>query len=523
MATILSDRTVIYSGVIIQGAVAVIFSAYTGIFVAPYHYGLHLAQYGALFIPEVFAGVVAALFATALGCRCRAERAYGTGLSCSLAGMVLLVATEWAARTAFTYPLLLAASAFVGAGFGVSFTFVRGYAVSLKPLRARRQILLVNGLVAAGLAAAPAYALLTRATSIWWSLPVVLGILLIAEMLLSRSLCAPLEGPPVQRENRRVPVRFRLYPGLALLYGLCAVACLTAPRYLTGPVPSARHLHFRVLVEVAFWAALVQAGRVVFAHIDNMTSRQQAASFGVFMIAIIVLVLSVTVSRYDVLHIGLYLLAAVGCAALLPIDTRPGHEQLSVYPAAVAAGFWALFPAGLGLSRFGYDVAVRSGVGSLEFFLGVALVGVAACLLLLPILLSWRTMGYFEQPARRHVVPPGAGQSGAAAMPGPPVAPPPRRPRDRPEGDSEGWEPGGATALPDSQKRGSRREGRQGRLSSHRARNGVIARMEYRKCRPQARGARQSSRPEKRSSDSRSLEFTPPDWPRRLVRPSLRV
>jgi hypothetical protein len=172
------------------------------------------------------------------------------------------------------------------------------------------------------------------------------------------------------------------------------------------------------------------------------------------------LVLSVTVSRYDVMHIGLYLLAAVGCAALLPIDTRPGHEQLSVYPAAVAAGFWALFPAGLGLSRFGYDIAVRSGVGSLEFFLGVAAVGVAACLLLLPILLSWRTMGYFEQPARRHVLPPGAGQSAAAVPPSPPAAPPPRRPRDRPEGDSEGKEPGGATALPDSQQRGSRREGR---------------------------------------------------------------
>jgi MFS family permease len=460
MATKLSDRTVIYSGVIIQGAVVVIFAAFTSIFVASYHYDLNLPQYGALFIPEVFAGVIAALFATAIGCRCRAGRAYRIGLSCSLVGMVLLIATEWAKRQAFSYPVLLAATAFVGAGFGLSFTFVRSYAVSLTPLRARRQVLLVNGLVAAGLAAAPVYVLLTRATSIWWSLPVVLGILLMAEMLLSRSLSTPLEGPPAQRENRRVPVRFRLYPGLALLYGLCAVACLTAPHYLTGPVPSARHLHFRVLVEVAFWAALVQGSRVAFAIIDDMKSRQLAASIGVFMIAIVVLVPAVTVSRYDLIHIGLYLLAAIGCAALLPIDTRPGHEHLAVYPGAVATGLWALFPAGLGLSRFGYDIVIGSGVSSLALFLSVASLGVAACILLAPIILSWRTMAYFEQPASRHAVPQGAGHSGASAMPGPPAAPPPRRPRDRPEGDSEGWEPGGASALPRDPQRGDRREGR---------------------------------------------------------------
>ncbi|HXB46658.1 MAG TPA: hypothetical protein VNW50_02775, partial [Streptosporangiaceae bacterium] len=362
MVTILSDRTVIYSGVIIQGAVAAIFGAYTGIFVAQYHYDLTLPQYGALFIPLVVAAFVAALFSTSLTTWLRAGDAYRAGLGCSLVGMALLVATEWAERLAFTYPLLLVATAFVGAGFGLSFQCVRCYVVSLKPLRARRQILLVNGLVAAGLVAAPVYALVTRVTDIWWSLPVVLGILLIAEMLLSRSLQAPVDGLRAQRGNLRVlPLRFRVYPGLALLYGLCAVACLTAPRYLTGPVPSARHLHFLVLVEVVFWAALVQGGRVVFAIIDGMKSRQHVASMGVFMIAIIVFVLSVIISRYDLMHIGVYLLAAIACAALLPIDTRPGHEQLSAFPLAVAAGLLALFPAGLGLSRFGYDIAARTG------------------------------------------------------------------------------------------------------------------------------------------------------------------
>src|ERR1700739_4711006 len=119
MATILSDRTVIYSGVGIQGAVAAIFGAYTSILVASYHYDLTLPQYGALFIPQVVAAFVAALFSTSLTTWLRAGDAYRVGLSCGLAGMVLLVATEWAERLAFTYPLLLVATALVGAGFGL--------------------------------------------------------------------------------------------------------------------------------------------------------------------------------------------------------------------------------------------------------------------------------------------------------------------------------------------------------------------------------------------------------------------
>jgi MFS family permease len=409
-----------------------VFSAFTAIFVARYHYDLTLPHYGALFIPQVFTAVVATLLAASVARRYRAVWTYRVGLSCSLVGMALLVSTEWAARLAFSYPLLLAASAFVGTGFGLSFPFVRFYAVNLKPLRARRQILQVHGLAAAGAAAAPAFALLTRLTSIWWSLPAVLGILLIAEMLVSRSLSAPLDGSPAQRENLRVlPVRYRVYPALALLYGLCAVACLTAPHYLTGPVPSARHFHFLLLIEVAFWAALLQASRVVFAIIDGMKSRQHVASIGVFTIAIVILVLSNIITRYDVMYVGLYLLAAIGCAALLPIDTRPGHEQLSAFPLAVTAGLLALFPAGLGLSRYGYNIAARTGVSPLELFLSVALVGAVACILLLPTILSWRTMAYFEQPATRRAQPPGAGQSGAAAMPRPPAstpAPPSARP-----------------------------------------------------------------------------------------------
>ena len=456
MATIVGDRAAIYSCAVLQGAVMVIFSAYTAILVGRHHYDLTLGQYGALFIPQIIAAVAASLFASSLSSWLQAERAYRRGLGCSLAGMVLLIATERAERLSAGYVLLLAATALVGAGIGLSFPFLRCYAVSLKPLLARRQTLLINALLVAGMTAAPVYALLTSTTTAWWSLPLVLGVWLIAELLLSYWLRTPPDGEPGQRASRPVPGRLRAYPALAILYGLCAVICLTAPHYLTGRVPSSHHLHFLELAEVGFWAALVAGGRVVFAIIDGMRSRQHLASIGVFMIGIVLLLLSVALTRYDMMHIGIYLLAAIGCASLLPIDSRPGDEHIAAFPVAVTFGLMVVFPVGLGFSRFIYDDIQRDGISPFEVYATVALLGVTACVLLLPIILSWRTMGYYDVPLGRDSKLPALGPYDVTAPPGVLTAGGPPRPR---AGSEEGRdrEPGGATALPDGRHGRSRR------------------------------------------------------------------
>jgi hypothetical protein len=456
-ARMLDERVAVYFGAVVQGAVGVIFAAYTSIFIAPYHYDLTLPQYGTLFIGQVVAAVLAAIFVI-MGRRLRAKRTVQIGLSCSLVGIAMLVATEWAKRLPASYPLLLSSAIFVGAGLGLTFPNLRCHGVCLKPLQTRRQILLVNALLVVGMAGAAGYALATWGTSVWWSLPILLGVSLIAEMLLSRSLRAPPDGAPTPPPGRKIPARFRIYPALALLYGICAVALITAPSYLTGSDGHSQ-LPFLALAEVAFWPALVAGSRVVFAIIDGMASRQYAASIGFFMIAALLLVLSAVVTSYDVMHVALYLLVAIGCAALLPIDTRPGHEHLAIFPLSVAAGLTALFPAGVGLSRSGLDRMTAVGVSSFKVFISIAVLGAVACILLLPIILSWQTMAYFDRPAARSARPPGTGHPGDAGTPGALSAPAPRPPSDY-RRDGGGREPGGATALPPRSQAGPRRHSR---------------------------------------------------------------
>jgi hypothetical protein len=457
MATILSDRTAIYSGAVVQGAVAVIFLAFTGVFINRYH--LTLPQYGILFIPEFLTIVVTALFSASLTCRIPVLRAYRTGLAVSLAGMAALVATEWEQRLPVAYPLLLVAAVLVGVGFGLTYPHVRCYGICLKPLRGRRQAILINILLAAGMAAAPGYALATRGTSAWWSLPVLLGFLLIAEMLLSRSLRAPPDGAPMRLAERPAPTRyFRAYPALALLYGICAIICLTAYLHPPGSAPHV-HLNILILAEVGFWAALINAARIAFAIIDGMSARRHAASMGVFTIAIVVLILSAIFTRFDVMHIALYLLAGISCAALLPIDTRPGNEHISLFPHAVAGGIMVLFPVGLGLSRYLYEIFAAIGVSPFAVFIGLAVIGVSVCILLFPIMLSWSTMGYFDQPAWRNADLSAIGRDGDVAALGPLAAPRPRRPCDRGEDDSGRPVQHGATAQQRGPQRGSGRQG----------------------------------------------------------------
>ncbi len=456
MATILSDRTAVYSGAVVQGAVGVIFFAFTGVLINRYH--LTLPQYAILFIPQFLAVVITVLFSASLCGRIPILRAYRSGLVASLAGMALLVATEWAQRLPVTYPLLLLAAIFVGSGFGLTYPHVRCQAVCFKPLRSRRQAILINGLLAVGMAAAPAYALATRGTSAWWSLPVLLAFLLVVEMPLTRSLRAPPDGAPMRLTERPVPTRFfRAYPALALLYGLCGIICLTAYLHPPGGAPLV-HLNILVLAEVAFWPALINGARIAFAIIDGMSARRHAASMGVFTIAIVVLILSAIFARYDVMHIALYLLAGISCAALLPIDTRPGNEHISLFPHAVAGGIMALFPIGLGLSRYLYDIFATIGVSPFPVFIGLMVVGVSVCILLFPILLGWPTMGYFEQPAWRNAELSAVGCPGDLAAPGPLAAPEARRPSD----DGGRPEQHGATALHQGPQQGSSSHG-QGR------------------------------------------------------------
>ena len=119
MATSAETRVVNAAGVV-QGIALVTFPAASTILTDPAEYDLSSSQYGALFLPQVVTAIAAALLGASLGDRFGTKRVYLAGLCAGLISMTLLLASAIVAGDSGAYPLLLVATAFLGAGFGLT-------------------------------------------------------------------------------------------------------------------------------------------------------------------------------------------------------------------------------------------------------------------------------------------------------------------------------------------------------------------------------------------------------------------
>src|SRR5580700_9890192 len=123
-----TERTVINVAALVQGIVLVTFPAASTIFTEKSEYGLSGTQYGAMFLPQVALAIAASLLGAGLARRISAKRVYLLGLACSTISMVLLLASTLVkTNQAAAYPMLLVATAFLGAGFGLTVPVLNTY------------------------------------------------------------------------------------------------------------------------------------------------------------------------------------------------------------------------------------------------------------------------------------------------------------------------------------------------------------------------------------------------------------
>jgi len=102
---------------LVHGIVLVTFPALSTIFTSKHEYGLSSSQYGTMFLPQVVLAIATSLLGARLARRITIKRVYLLGLACSTVSMVLLLASTLVkTNQAAAYPLLLVATAFLGAG-----------------------------------------------------------------------------------------------------------------------------------------------------------------------------------------------------------------------------------------------------------------------------------------------------------------------------------------------------------------------------------------------------------------------
>ena len=385
MASRAETATVNVAG-LVQGIALVTFPAASTIFTAKGSYDLSSSQYGLMFVPQVITAVTTALLGAGLlrpglASRLGERTVYLAGLVADLAAMLLLIVSWLVARDhAAAYGLLLAATACLGAGFGLAVPALNTLTAAFHPQAVDRSVLVLNALLGLGTALAPVFVAIFVGLGFWTGLPILAAVLLAGLLLVSLRLplhpaAQPGDGPEPAAGQQpaagtrpaagsaatraRIPAGLWLFGAFAILYGFCetmngnwsqlditslGVASSTAAVALT-----------------AFWA-VVTAGRVLFAAIQRRLPSRATYHMLPFLLAGAFLVIAVLPKHSPLASVGAFAFAGLGCSALLPLTISIGQEKLSHYQVAVAGGVIACYQFGYGLAAFGVGPLVDAGV-----------------------------------------------------------------------------------------------------------------------------------------------------------------
>jgi MFS family permease len=359
-----TEANTVYAAGLVQGIVLVTFPAASTIFTDPAQYDLSSTQYGTMFLPQVVTAIIASLLGGTLARRLGSKRVYLVGLLANLVSMGLLIVSQFVAGDPIAYGLLLAATACLGMGFGLTAPTLNTLTAVFHPAGVDKSVLTLNALLGLGTALAPVFVAIFVGLGFWWGLPVLSAVLLTG--LLVTSLRLPLRSGAREAGERAgagagLPTRFWVFATFAVLYGICETmngnwAQLDMTRQLGASATLAS------LALTTFWA-MVTAGRVLFARIEKWLPTRGTYHLLPFVLAVALVVIALLPDGTPTLGVLAFGLAGLGCSALLPLTISFAQEELVAMSASVAGGVIAFYQLGYGIAAFGAGPLQDAGVG----------------------------------------------------------------------------------------------------------------------------------------------------------------
>lgn len=372
-----TERVVINMAGLVQGIVLVTFPAASTILTATNEYGLSSSQYGGMFLPQVVTAIAASLLGAQLARKITIKRVYLLGLASSLVSMgLLIVSTLVESDHSVVYPLLLVATGFLGAGFGLTVPVLNTYSSVFHPAGVDRAVLVLNALLGLGTALAPVFVAVFVGLGFWWGLPALSVVLLVVLLLVSvrLPLQAGARSVPAARWSR-LPARFWFYATFAVTYGVCETMSgnwsqldLTAELGASATQAS--------VALAAFWG-MVTGGRVLFAALDRWLPDRITYHILPFALVVVFVLVAVLPRHNAPAGIAAFGLAGLSCSALLPLTISFCEADLTTLSAAAAGSVIAFYQLGYGLAAFGIGPLHDAGV-SLSAIFGLTAVVAAA-------------------------------------------------------------------------------------------------------------------------------------------------
>ena len=374
-----AETSVVNAAGAVQGIVLVTFPAASTIFTDPDRYDLSNSQYGLLFVPQVVTAIAASLLGAPIGRRLGTKEVYIGGLLCGLCSMLLLLVSQFfETDTAVAFPLLLVATAFLGAGFGLTVPTLNTLAAGFHPAAVERSILVLNALLGLGTALAPLFVAIYVGLGFWWGLPLTSAILLGALVLASIGL--PLRVEPRAPAagvgaGSAIPARFWMYAGFAVLYGVCETVNGNWSQLDMTSRLGASTTQAAIALTV-FWA-MVTVGRVLFAAVERWLAVRVTYHLLPFLLAATFGLIALLPDGATGGGIAAFGLAGLGCSALLPLTISFGQKELATMAAALAGGVIAFYQLGYGIAAFGVGPLLDAGVTMPTIYAAAAIVALA--------------------------------------------------------------------------------------------------------------------------------------------------
>ena len=380
MASAAENRVVNLAG-LVQGITLVTFPAASTIFLDPSAYDLSNTQYGAMFLPQVVTAISASLLGSRLARALSPKRVLLLGLAANIAAMLILVFTTLVEGEPAAYPLLLLATAFLGAGFGLTVPILNTYVAAFQPDRADRAVLTLNALLGLGTALAPVFVAVFVGLGFWWGLPILSTVLLV--MLLFAAARLPLHaesaGTAPATPRTGVPPRFWLFAAFAVMYGICETMNGNwSQSDLTSSVGASTTQ--AALALTAFWA-MVTVGRLLFAALTRWLPTRMVYRLLPVLLVVTFVLTAMLPEGAPWLGVAVFGLAGLGCSALLPLTISLGQGDLTTMSTAVAGGVIAFYQVGYGIAAFGVGPLVDQGVSLPDLYRWTAVVAAGMAVL----------------------------------------------------------------------------------------------------------------------------------------------
>ncbi len=378
-----SEILAVYVAGVIQGVALVTFPAASAVFTSRADYGLSNTQYGGMFVPQAFMAIVASLLSAALRRRLGAKRIYMLGLFANFLAMTLLVASRFLMQHhEVAYGIILLATTCLGVGFGFTVPALNTLAAAFFPQSVDKAVLALNALLGLGTALAPVFVVVFVGLGIWWGLPVMVGGLILT--LLMFSLSQPLNdsgaahGAQPQAVKTAIPHRFWMFAAFALLYGVCETmngnwAALYMKEHV-GANPALASLTLTM-----FWS-MVTAGRILFAATEKWLAEAMVYRILPLVVAAALIASALVPKSATALGMTTFMLAGLGCSALLPLSISFGQRALTNIAASVAGGLIAFYQLGYGIAAFGVGpLQLWAGIRMNDIYGGTAVAALAMC------------------------------------------------------------------------------------------------------------------------------------------------